>query len=109
MSRKLALSETDFQRQIIDLAHLRGWLTHHGRTALNRRGQWSSPMQGDTGFPDLVLARRWRLVIAEIKSDKGETSLEQREWLWELGSALGPGHAFLWIPREWPNIERILR
>ncbi|MCC6312227.1 MAG: hypothetical protein IT345_15125, partial [Trueperaceae bacterium] len=64
----LLVGERDFQALVVQLARLRGWRVYH--TFDSRR----SP----AGFPDLVLARPPRLVIAELKSEKGRVADEQR-------------------------------
>ena len=119
------LSEADFQRQIVELAHLQGWLVHHTRPAQNRRGQWATPIQGDPGFPDLVLARDGRIIFAELKSEKGKLTHEQEGWLQQLRPVLSDidvrvtlhetvfrfrcfFEGFVWRPSDWPEIERAL-
>jgi hypothetical protein len=112
-------SEKQFQQAIIDLAHALGWLVYHTHDSRN-----SAP-----GFPDLVLAHRGestqtvprncRLVFAELKTQKGRTSLAQAEWLEALGVIFARGGAmigqqsrtavYLWRPSDWPEIERVLR
>ena len=102
----LRLSETDFKAQIIDLAHLRLWLVQHALPApVNTR--WYTPVQGDTGFPDLVLARAPRLIVAEIKADKGRASPEQCLWLSELSGCPGV-EIYYWKPPDWEEIRRVL-
>lgn len=83
----LMQSEKDFMAQILELAKLRGWLRHHTRPALSRAGKWNTPVQGDVGFPDLVLCRGDRCVIWEIKAEKGRVSPTQVEWLGALSMA----------------------
>jgi hypothetical protein len=61
------MTERDFQRAVVELARLMGWRVHHTRPALTQRGRWLTPIQGDAGFPDLVLCRPPRLVLAELK------------------------------------------
>ena len=104
----IATPEATLQTQVIDLAHLQGWLVHHTRPAQNRRGQWGTPIQGDKGFPDLVLVRRPRVIFAEIKSQKGAPSAEQTGWLLELAGCPGV-ETHIWKPSDWPDIERTLR
>lgn len=108
----LPVPEKDFQRAVVDLAHLRGWLVHHTRPAMNRRGRWASPLQGDAGCPDLVLMRGGHhpgCVLAELKSERGELTFAQRVWLWTSAFALGLGHVFLWRPSSWHQVEATLR
>ena len=108
LQARLPISEKDFQQQIVDLARLGGWWIQHTRTAQNRQGQWSTPLQGDRGFPDLMLARKPRIVFAELKSQKGKLSAEQLGWLLELAGCPGV-ETYIWKPSDWPAIERTLR
>lgn len=41
------------------------------------------------GFPDLVMAKRNRVVFAELKSEKGPVSEDQEEWLTVLRTVRG--------------------
>ena len=61
------MTEREFQRAVVELARLMGWRVHHTRPALTRAGEWRTPIQGDAGFPDLVLCRPPRLILAELK------------------------------------------
>ena len=104
------ISEADFQRTVIDYAHLRGWLVAAFRPCESRKG-WRTPMQGDVGYPDLTMARGGRVVFAELKSEKGRTSNWQAAWQ----DALAPTWDFptqhethIWRPSSWPEIERVL-
>ena len=51
------MSESALLDAVLALAKLRGWRAHHCRAALTAKG-WRTPVQGDAGFVDLVLARR---------------------------------------------------
>jgi hypothetical protein len=83
--------ERDFQRTVIDLARRTGWRVHHTRPALTQRGRWLTPVQGDVGFPDLVLCRPPRLIVAELKRVGGRLTAAQRGWLDALGQRAGSG------------------
>ncbi len=100
--------EATLQTQVIDLAHLQGWLAHHTRPAMNLRGEYSTPIQGDPGFPDLVLVRAGHLIIRELKAEGRRPSAEQRLWL-EALEDIKYFEAGIWRPSDWPYIERILR
>jgi len=101
----MALTERDFTAQVIQYAKLRGWVVAHFRPALTDKG-WRTPVQGDAGFPDLVLARRGHIIFMELKSEKGKLSREQESWLDALE---GPGVVVdVFKPSDWPEIEHLL-
>ena len=54
------------------------------------------------GFPDLVLARDGVVILAELKTERGTMTPEQKEW-W----VAGVGH--LWKPRHAAEIIEMLR
>lgn len=96
------LSEDQFQASVIEAAQWYGWVIHHGRPARTAKG-WRTAVQGVAGFPDLVLARRGRVILAELKTDRAQPTLNQRHWLTELGT-----NGRLWRPADWPEILREL-
>lgn len=102
-----AMTEAELQSAVVELAHVRGWLVMHTRAAYSR-GKWSTPIQGDPGFPDLVLARRGRVVFAELKSEKGTTSKDQEAWFIALSA--GDEDVWEWRPSDWSSglIARVL-
>jgi hypothetical protein len=76
----MALSEAEFQSQVIDLAHRYGWFVSHQRPA-QIAGRWMTPVQGDAGAPDLLLAHpRFGVRLVELKTDTGRLSPEQVKW-----------------------------
>lgn len=89
------MTEDDFKVRVMDTARHHGWLRHHSRPALTKQG-WRTPLEGDPGLPDLVLARDDVVLLVELKSDTGYPTPMQRAWL----AAAGP-HARLWRPRDW--------
>lgn len=102
------LTEREFQGVVVEYAHLRGWRVHHTRPARTEAG-WRTPIQGDEGFPDLVLARRGEVIFAELKSQRGRLTQAQAGW----GMALqNPGRLWhrwvVWQPSDWPEIYEAL-
>lgn len=93
------MSEDDFQTRIIQYAKLNGWKITHFRTVKMPSGRWATPLQGDAGFPDLALARNGVVILAELKSQKGDVSPEQAEWL----AAIGPTGR-VWRPSDWESV-----
>ena len=77
---------------------LRGWRYFHTHDA--RR---SVP-----GFPDIVALRGPRLFVAELKTETGRVSREQRAWLEAFELAGVPAH--LWrLPADWAKVGTVLR
>jgi hypothetical protein len=101
--RRLPVTEAQFTDAVVALAKLRGWQVAHFRPAPSAKG-WRTPMQGDIGFPDLVLARDGKVVFAELKSSTGKVGPGQRQW----ASAIGP-NCHLWRPGDMTRIAEILR
>lgn len=95
-----SLSEADWQALVMDTARLTGWRVAHFRPARTARGDWRTPMQGDPGFPDLVLVRAGTVLLAELKSDTGTVTHQQRAWLAALGE-----YGRLWRPRDWHDVH----
>jgi VRR-NUC domain len=108
MGRGELVSEADLQRAILDCAKLTGWLCYH--TYDSRR---SAP-----GFPDLVLCNilsqqangvvTQELIFAELKSERGRVSSEQRVWITALRAA--GQEVYIWRPRDLESaISRLSR
>lgn len=102
-------SEREFTTQTIQLAKICGWLVTHFRPAVNRRGEWSTPIEGDVGWPDLFAVHEAKRLAfaAELKVGDNEPTPEQRQWLRAMALAGIP--TFLWTPADWPTIEVVLR
>lgn len=103
-ARALKMSEAQLQAAIIEAATALGWLTYH--TFDSRRS--------NLGWPDLAMVRRGRMVIAELKAEKGVVSLEQQRWIDELGAVFVANDrvtVHIWYPRDWVNgtVEQVLR
>lgn len=101
------MTEREFQRAVVELARLMCWRVHHTRPALTQRGRWLTPIQGDAGFPDLVLCRGGRVIFAELKRVGGKPTAEQQGWLDALASCAGV-ECYLWTPDDWDAIVRTL-
>lgn len=103
-------TEAEFQAAVIDLARLSGWLVHHTRPARTADG-WRTPIQGDKGFPDLVLVheRTGRQLLVELKSETGRLSEDQLRWGRALMAGCGPNNYRVWRPSDWDELARELR
>lgn len=102
-------SERQFQHAIIEFAGLQGWKTSHfndSRRQVVRRGvsHWIGDASA-AGFPDLVLCRE-RLVMAELKTEKGRLTDKQRAWLQALEMA--GVEVYVWRPSQWSEIQDTL-
>ena len=102
-----AITERGLQDYVVAAAQLLGWKVMHTRPAMARSGRWSTPIQGDAGFPDLVLVRPPKLVVAELKAQRGPVTAEQQAWLDALRSC-GVA-AYVWRPADLPRIEALLQ
>lgn len=93
------VTEADHQAVIVRMAELYGWRWFHD----------TDPRRDRAGFPDLVLVRPGRLVLAELKTETGQPTTEQRQWLADLATVEGPHVAArLWRPSDMDAIEREL-
>ncbi len=93
-----ALTEKEFLRQVSELARLYRWRVYH---------PWLS-IHSERGWPDVALVRPPRLVLAELKTDKGKTTPHQDEWLALLGACPGV-ETYLWRPLDFDTIASVLR
>lgn len=98
-----AMTENQLMDAIVEAAKLHSWKVAHFRPALTAKS-WRTPMQGDPGFPDLVLARNGRVLFLELKSHGGRVSPDQMAWLAELG----PDASLVW-PDDLDDLLRRLR
>jgi hypothetical protein len=99
------MTEKDLQNNIIQIARLLGYHVHAERPSINRRGKWSTAIQGVPGYPDLTLAKQGKVLFIECKSEKGQPTDYQTSW------ALALPNYYLARPSAWLSgeIERILK
>jgi hypothetical protein len=80
--------EDELLGRILEVAKINHWLAHHSRPAMLKNGKYVTPVQGDKGLPDLILARVEGnigvVLFVELKSDEGQLSPEQKQWAWVL-------------------------
>lgn len=99
------MTERDFQRRVVELARLAGWRLYHHRPA--RVGhRVVTALEGDPGFPDLILLRPPRLVIAELKVGRNRPTPAQQVWLEQLAGA--GVESYLWRPEDWDSVVACL-
>ena len=103
----MAMLEAQFKNQVIEIAKRYGWLVHHDLPAMNQRGKWATHIQGDSGFPDLVLLNsNGVLVFAELKTDVGIVRKTQEQWLDRLDKC--GVITQVWRPNQMPVIIKFL-
>lgn len=100
-------SEAVFLRQVIDVAQILGWKAHHVRPAWSRKG-FVTPIQGDAGFPDLVLVRPPRVLFVELKIDNGRLTEAQEWWMNDLQKCPGV-ETYVWRPKMWDFLVTVLK
>jgi len=126
---QIAVPEKDLQGRIIDYAHVCGWKVAHFRPARTEKG-WRTAVSADgAGFPDLLMTRKGRMFVAELKSQKAELTDNQLMWQSEMQEVQGyarrfplggqtttsdmvePVRYFVWRPSDWDSgmIEEVLR
>lgn len=96
-AKQPAMSEDELKAMVIQTAKLYGWRVCHFRPARTATG-WRTPLEGDAGLPDLILARDGQVLLAELKSTRGKPTTEQLQWLEALGD-----HGRLWAPASWTD------
>ena len=99
----LDVSEKAFQAQVVRLAIAYGWHYMHVPPAYIR-GKWQTNTTGTPGYPDLTLVRDGRVLLVELKSEKGSFRPGQKEWIASAGQ-----HGFIWRPSDWDSIVSTLR
>ena len=105
-----AVSEEYFFDQVLELAHDCGYILAHFRPARTKYG-WVTAVAGDgRGFPDCIITKLGRTIIAELKTNsrKSKLSIEQARWLLILRRTPGL-EVFIWRPRQWDRIVSILQ
>jgi hypothetical protein len=94
----VTITEKDLTAYVRDLAKAFGWRRYH---------TWLSK-HSPAGFPDEVLLRGPRLVVAELKSSRGYITDTQAAWL-EAWRQIPCAEVYLWTPSEMDEIARVLR
>lgn len=108
---KSAITEAEFQDQVVDYAHLKGWKVAHFHVAMTKAGEYHTPVAADAkGWPDLCMIRDERMVVAELKSETGRLSPEQADWIAKFSYLdASTVRTFVWQPHEWDDIVEVLK
>ena len=101
------LTERQLQTAVMDAMRHFGWSYTHFRPGMTKHG-WKTPLEGDAGWPDIYAVRVERAVAIELKSDIGQLTLNQAQWLARLRRA--GTETYLWRPSHWfsGEIEKTL-
>jgi hypothetical protein len=100
--------EKDFATAFDDLATLRGWTWcgfRPARQKIDGEEQYRTPVIGQKGLPDRILARGGIVLLVELKTDIGRLSDGQKIWAEALK---GYGYYFVLRPSDWYFIEGLL-
>jgi hypothetical protein len=104
-----AVNEKALTEWVCDLAGHMGWMVSHFHDS--RRQVRPGVFVGDkssAGFPDLVMLRGSRMVVVELKAEKGRLRPDQPKWL--NGFVAAGAEVFLWRPSHWQSgaIDEVL-
>ncbi len=100
--------EEAFMQQILEAAKLFGWRSAHFRPAMTMKGPRTAVGGDGKGFPDLLLIRGKRMIVAELKCGKNQPSEEQKRWLAAFDD-LPEVVVVCWRPEMWDEIVAELR
>lgn len=91
------LSEKQWQAQVVDLARLLGW--HRPMHIFDSR-------RSEPGWPDLALVRD-RLILVELKREKGRLTAAQKRWIgWLLEANV---ETYVARPADLDDLAAVLR
>ena len=100
------LSEAEFQLKVQRFAEEHGWKwLHIPRSRVGKA--WLTRARGPLakGWFDLLLIRRERAAVAELKTKVGRMKPEQEE---VAGWCAGALEVYTWRPADWPEIVGVL-
>jgi hypothetical protein len=92
------ISETKFQAEIYELAKKFGWLYYHTHRS----------DKSPSGFPDCIMLRGQRMIVAELKSQEGIVSETQQQWL-NAFAAIHGNEVWVWRPDDFSDIVEIMK
>ena len=92
---KSGITEKAWMAQIVQLAKLMGFSVYHPFLSIH----------SERGFPDLTLVRE-RLILVELKTEKGKLTLDQERWIEMLRKA--NVEIYVWRPSDFDEVVRVL-
>ena len=107
-------NEWSFNQAVRDLAVQYGWEEPFHIPAVAYAAAKNSGTPIPAGFPDLTLRYhdtdgKSTVIVAELKTDDEESSYPSKHQVEFLKDYAGHIAAFVWRPRDWEYIERVLR
>jgi len=100
-------TERECQSTIVDAARLLGYRILSIRPAWSK-GKFSTPIQGDAGYPDLTLAHpRAGVLFVELKRSPNRLEADQIAWRQALTEA-GAIWRLVWVPEQLDDFLREL-
>lgn len=97
MSSTHTLSEKEFMSQVIQLAQLFRWKIYHTHNS----------RKSVAGFPDLLMLRGAKMIVAELKVGRNKITSDQADWL--TWFRVAGAKSYLWTPDHWSEIESVLK
>lgn len=100
-----AITEAEWQQQVVELAHILGWRHMHCRRSIGKGRQWVTAT--NVPWPDLTLWHpKHGLIFAELKSQQGGESQGQTEINRSLRDA--GQRVYVWRPSDLPVVKLAL-
>jgi len=90
-------TELDCETTIIQGARILGYLVHGERPARTLGQGWVTPIKGDAGWPDLVIAGHGHCLVVELKRRPRKVDAAQQTWL-DVLAAAGVTTGVVWVP-----------
>lgn len=97
------MSEEELLGAVLEWARYTRWMAYHVRRSDR------AIVQGDAGFPDIVLVRPPRLLFVELKAENGRLAPLQVQWQDALKRCPSIEH-MVWRPSDWRTgaVEQVL-
>ena len=107
MSLQLDINEAEFQRAVVKVARLYGWLVDHTPPMRNAGGDiYTGGLTGKTDL--LLLSQKGKgIIFAELKTQKGKMSAAQCSFQDVVN--MNGGEHYIWRPGDWDAIVERLR
>ena len=101
------MKEKDFARQVETMLNFYGWLWKHDEPAHRPGGGFVTAFRGTRGFPDYIAVKGDRVLLVELKSDKGRLSTDQQRWLHAFAMS-GRVECYVWRPGDLSTAAKVL-